>query len=74
MNCLHPDAAIVDDAVNTLSLHVEDHDEQQLDFPRVLAWMDAVWAANNDSAVLVHCAMGISRSASLYVSLSVKVF
>jgi atypical dual specificity phosphatase len=37
-------------------------------FKRVVAWIDAALAASPDHRVLVHCAAGVSRSASLCIA------
>lgn len=66
VNCLTPDAEVRVDGfpVAYLSLGIEDEDDVVLDFDRVLPFVHDALTSRSDSTVLVHCAMGVSRSAS----------
>jgi hypothetical protein len=65
VNCLAPEFSCPDgtEGIVVLSLNVEDDDNQPLDFPRVMTFIHAA-LQHRDHAVFVHCAMGISRSAT----------
>jgi atypical dual specificity phosphatase len=55
------------DGVTTLTLDIEDVRDQQLDFDRVLGFIQQA-LSSPQSVVFVHCAMGVSRSASFIIA------
>lgn len=59
-------------SISTLSLSLLDRDSQPLDFHAPTAFITDALASAPHHTVLVHCAMGVSRSASL-VSLSLSL-
>lgn len=65
VNCIVPAASVQDDiGIKTLCLNIEDHDDQFLDFKLVLTFIHTALSETAENIVLVHCAMGVSRSAS----------